>query len=152
MSASAIEIKVLVLHGPNLNLLGSREPEVYGSLTLDEINDQLAAAAQGIGASVECRQSNIEGTLIDWIQDAQLWADGILINPAGYSHTSVALRDALAASSLPCIEVHLSNIHAREELRHHSLTGAVCRGVITGFGARGYVAGLSLLLELIRSN
>jgi 3-dehydroquinate dehydratase-2 len=139
----------LVIHGPNLNLLGNREPETYGSATLQEIDTMIAGAAAELGCSVRCQQSNQEGEIVDAIQQAQSWAAGILINPAGYSHTSVAIHDALVASRIPCIEVHLSNIHAREEFRQHSLTARACRGVLAGFGPRGYIAGLRLLLDLV---
>lgn len=139
---------LLVIHGPNLNLLGQREPELYGSLTLEQINERLVNLAAQLGAELRCEQSNHEGEIIEAIQQAQSWASGILINPGGYSHTSVAIRDALAASTIPCIEVHMSNIHAREDFRQHSLTAAVCRGVIAGFGLHSYRAGLRLLLEL----
>jgi 3-dehydroquinate dehydratase-2 len=120
---------------------------VYGSLSLAEIDIQLAQLADSLSVELRSMQSNHEGEIIDAIQDASSWAQGLLINPGGYSHTSVAIRDALAASSIPCIEVHLSNIHAREEFRHTSLTAAACRGVIAGFGLRSYEAGLRLLLE-----
>lgn len=142
---------ILVIHGPNLNLLGSREPALYGNLSLEQIDQRLVNLAAELGAELRCEQFNDEGSIINAIQAAQDWAAGILINPAGYSHTSVAIRDALAASSIPCIEVHLSNIHAREDFRQHSLTAAVCRGVIAGFGLHSYRAGLRLLLELTTS-
>ncbi|MCC7478006.1 type II 3-dehydroquinate dehydratase [bacterium] len=138
----------LVIHGPNLNLLGSREPEVYGSLSLEQLDARLAQEAAVLGAGLRSLQSNHEGEIIDGVQEAQAWASGILINPGGYSHTSVAIRDALAASQLTCIEVHLSNIHNREDFRQRSLTAAVCRGVVAGFGLHSYLAGLRLLHEL----
>ncbi len=138
--------KVLILHGPNLNLLGTREPEIYGRITLDEINRRLMEAASARDVEIRALQSNSEGTLVDAIQDAMAWADGIIFNPAAYTHTSVALRDAIAASGLPVVEVHLSNVHAREDFRHTSLTAPVCAGQISGFGWRSYLLGLEALL------
>ena len=140
-------LRVLVVHGPNLNTLGTREPDVYGSLTVDDINEELGRVASGANAELEFFQSNHEGALIDRIQEARSWADGILINPAGLTHTSVALRDALVATELPVVEVHLSNIHARETFRHHSYVSGVALGVIAGFGASSYRLGLEALLE-----
>lgn len=139
-------MNVLVLHGPNLNLLGSREPGVYGQTTLAEIDAGLLELAQGLGMRVESRQSNHEGVLIDWVQGAEGEGfTGIVLNPGGYTHTSVALRDAIAAIRLPVVEVHLSNVHAREEFRKHSFISPVARGVISGFGADSYRLGLLAL-------
>ncbi len=143
-------IRVLVVHGPNLNLLGTREPEVYGTTTIEEINAELAAAAKEEGVELEFFQSNHEGGLIDRIQEAPSWADGIVINPAGLSHSSVSLRDALAATGLPIVEVHLSNIFAREEFRRLSLVSEIAVGVISGFGAESYRLGLEALLAGLR--
>jgi 3-dehydroquinate dehydratase-2 len=140
-------LRVLVVQGPNLNLLGTREPEIYGTTTLDEIHAELATAAKASGAELEFFQSNHEGALIDRIQAAQAWADGILINPAGLGHTSVSLRDALAATGLPVVEVHLSNIFAREEFRRHSTISAVAHGVVSGLGPIGYRLALEGLLR-----
>lgn len=142
-------MKLLVLHGPNLNLLGTREPEVYGAMTLEEINHQLTALGKELGAEVHCLQSNHEGALIDALHDASRWADGVVFNPGGYTHTSVALRDAVSAIQIPVVEVHLSNVYAREEFRHTSLLSAVCRGKISGFGWRSYLLGLRALVEIL---
>ena len=140
-------LRFLVLHGPNLNLLGSREPETYGSTTLEETNESLAAAAKEWSAEVECFQSNHEGALIDRIHESLSWADGILINPGGLTHTSVSLRDALTATGLPVVEVHLSNIFAREEFREHLFVWGIGVGVVSGLGALGYRLALHALLE-----
>ncbi|HYN87215.1 MAG TPA: type II 3-dehydroquinate dehydratase [Ardenticatenaceae bacterium] len=141
----------LVLHGPNLNLLGTREPEVYGGTTLHEIDACLTARAAELEASIHIRQSNHEGVLIDAIHEARDWAAGIIINPGGLTHTSVALRDAIAAVGLPTVEVHLSNVFARESFRHHSYISPVCIGVISGFGWRSYLLGLDALAAHIAS-
>lgn len=143
-------MKILVLHGPNLNLLGTREPEIYGSMTLGDINTQLIELGNQVGAELKCSQSNHEGTLIDALQDAQMWADGVIFNPGGYTHTSIALRDAIAALKIPVIEVHLSNVYAREEFRHHSMISAVCKGKIVGFGWRSYTLGFQALVEILQ--
>jgi 3-dehydroquinate dehydratase-2 len=140
-------MKILVLHGPNLNLLGTREPEIYGAMTLDEINAKLVELGKSHGADVKCMQSNHEGALIDALHEARTWANGVVFNPGGYTHTSVALRDAIASIGIPVVEVHLSNVYAREEFRHHSMISAVCKGKITGFGWRSYVLGLMAIAE-----
>jgi len=142
--------KILVLHGPNLNLLGLREPAVYGSLSLPEIDERLEAAGAQLGLEVRSYQSNSEGALIDALHEARGWAAGVIFNPAGYTHTSVALRDAVAAIGLPVIEVHLSNVYAREDFRQVSLLAPVCLGKITGFGWRSYLLGLYALAEIIK--
>ncbi|MDK1029930.1 MAG: type II 3-dehydroquinate dehydratase [Anaerolineae bacterium] len=142
-------MKILVLHGPNLNLLGTREPDVYGTLTLDDINARLINEGQENGLEVICKQSNQEGVLIDSIQDAREWAAGIIFNPGGYTHTSVALRDAVSAIGIPVVEVHISNVYAREEFRHHSLLSAVCAGKIVGFGWRSYMLGMKAIIDIV---
>ena len=141
---------ILVLHGPNLNLLGSREPEVYGRLTLEDIDSRLQEAGKTLGLEVRSAQSNSEGTLIDALHAARGWASGVIFNPGGYTHTSVALRDAVSAIGIPVIEVHLSNVYAREEFRQRSLISPVCAGKITGFGWRSYLLGLQALAGIFQ--
>ena len=142
-------MKILILHGPNLNLLGAREPEIYGSLTLADINTKLVQLAHEYHAELTCKQSNQEGELIDALHDARSWADGVIFNPGGYTHTSIALRDAISAIGIPVIEVHLSNVYAREQFRHVSMISAVCLGKVVGFGWRSYVLGLRALMEIL---
>ena len=138
--------KILLLHGPNLNLLGTREPEVYGKMTLDEINQRVIDYAKGFEVELRAEQSNHEGALIDMLHVARNWADGVVMNPGAYTHTSIAIRDAISAIHLPVVEIHLSNIHAREEFRHTSMLAPVCLGQICGFGWRGYLLAVDGLL------
>jgi len=142
-------IPVFILHGPNLNLLGEREPGIYGQVSLPDINLRLIESGMQMNFEVRFSQSNQEGTLIDYLQDARLWAKGGVFNPGGYSHTSIALRDTVAAIHIPVIEVHLSNIHAREEFRHRSMIAPACAGTIAGFGWRSYHLGLVALQGLL---
>jgi 3-dehydroquinate dehydratase-2 len=149
MAASAK--RVLVLNGPNLNLLGTREIDVYGATTLDDIEVALADLAKDLGAIIECRQSNQEGQLIDWLHDARDSFDGVVINPGGLTHTSVSLRDGIAATALPTVEVHISNTQARESFRHQSVTAAVCIGSVIGFGKNSYALGLRALIDYLNA-
>jgi len=132
-------MKILFLNGPNLNLLGQREPDVYGRTSLAEIEAKVRERAKKLGAEIEFRQSNLEGELVAWIQQAKGEFNVIVLNAAAYTHTSIALRDAIVATGVPTIEIHLSNIHAREEFRHKSVIAPVCRGQIVGFGANSYI-------------
>ena len=143
-------LKILLIHGPNLNLLGKREPEHYGTMPIDDINAKMTEVAAENDAEIRVFQSNGEGALIDAIHDAANWASGIVINPGAYSHYSYALRDALAAVNLPAVEVHLSNIHAREAFRHTSVISPVVLGCITGLGWRSYECGLRALIGILR--
>ncbi|MGQ9662544.1 MAG: type II 3-dehydroquinate dehydratase [Kiritimatiellia bacterium] len=143
-------MKVLLLNGPNLNLLGTREPNVYGRITLDGIVKLVRQRAEELGVQVDAEQSNEEGMLVTLIGQSRDQYDGIIFNPAAYTHTSVALRDAIVAAGVPCVEVHLSNIHAREDFRQRSFTAPVCIGQICGFGPYGYVLALEALVEFLR--
>lgn len=143
-------LKILLVHGPNLNLLGWREPGIYGTVGFDEINARMKKVAEEHAVELRVFQSNSEGALVDAIHDARNWADGIVINPGAYSHYSIALRDALSAVKLPTIEVHLSNIHAREEFRHKLVLTPVCVGMICGLGWRSYLYGLESLIAILQ--
>jgi 3-dehydroquinate dehydratase-2 len=140
--------RILVIHGPNLNLLGTREKAVYGTVTLAEVDAAMQALAKELGLSLEIVQSNHEGEIVSAIQGAMGKADGLVINPGAYTHTSVAIRDSIAGTGIPCVEVHLSNIHAREEFRHHSFIAPVAKGQIAGFGLQSYLLGLRALASL----
>ena len=144
-------LRITILNGPNLNLLGTREPEIYGRETLEDINQRLARLAHAYRVTLECFQSNHEGALIDALHEARGWAQGAIFNPGGYTHTSVALRDALAATGIPFIEVHLSNIHAREAFRKHSYFSDLARGVISGLGAQGYALALTAAFHILKN-
>ena len=143
-------VHILVLHGPNLNLLGTREPTVYGATTLDEINATLKTLGKELGVAVETRQSNVEGELVTWIQQAPSQFQGLLFNPAAYTHTSIALRDAIVGVGLPMVEVHLSNIHARESFRRRSYLASVALGQISGFGPQSYALGFRALVHALQ--
>ena len=142
--------KILLLNGPNLNLLGNREPEIYGPLTLEQINQKVRALAKELELEVEIRQSNHEGELITWIQEAPKQFGAIVINPAAYTHTSIGMRDAISAVDIPTVEVHLSNIHKREPFRHHSHIAEAAVGQIAGFGAESYLLGIRAAAELLQ--
>lgn len=141
--------KILVLNGPNLNLLGKRQPEIYGKATLDDIEKQVRALAKDLAVEVEFRQSNSEGELVTWIQEAADRFGAIVINPAAYTHTSLALRDAISAVGIPIVEIHISNIHKREPFRHHSYIAEVAVGQIAGFGVNSYLLGIRAAAELV---
>ena len=143
---------ILILNGPNLNMLGVRQPEIYGRQTLADIEESCASYAGALGLEIDFRQSNVEGELVTWIQEALGRVDGIIINAAAYTHTSVALQDALKLHSVPVIEVHLSNIHQREAFRHHSYIAAAAQGMIAGFGSRGYLMALDALAAQLSTN
>jgi 3-dehydroquinate dehydratase-2 len=150
MNQEKSKVKVLVIHGPSLNMLGKREPEIYGSTTLDEINAELEHLGMALGIFVETFQSNHEGAIVDKIQEAGAAQNGIIINPAAYTHTSIAIRDALLAIDIPIIEIHISNIYKREPFRHKSLISDVADARITGLGVKGYSIALKALAEMVQ--
>ncbi|WP_342348756.1 type II 3-dehydroquinate dehydratase [uncultured Nitrospira sp.] len=143
-------MNILILHGPNLNLLGTREPTIYGTITLDEVDISLKNLGKELGVSVESRQSNVEGELITWIQEAKARFEGLVFNPAAYTHTSIALRDAIVGVGIPMVEVHLSNIHRRESFRRRSYLAPVSLGQISGFGPQSYLLGLRALVDVLQ--
>lgn len=143
-------MNILVLHGPNLNLLGTREPTLYGTITLEEVNASLKKLGMDLGVSVESRQSNLEGELVTWIQEANARFEGLVFNPAAYTHTSIALRDAVVGVGIPMVEVHLSNIHRRESFRRRSYLAPVSLGQISGFGPQSYLLGLRALVDALQ--
>ncbi len=145
-----MKASLLVIHGPNLNLLGSREPEIYGTTTLPLINEQISQRASQLGLDVHCVQTNHEGKIVDLLQEAEHDCKAVILNPAAYTHTSIAIRDAIAAISIPVIEIHLSQISKREPFRHTSLTAPVCTGMISGFGAHGYLLAVEAAALLIK--
>ena len=152
MSQSASPPLVAVLNGPNMNMLGLRQPEIYGAATLDDVEQLCAETAEALGLAIDFRQTNGEGELVSWVQECRGRAAGIVINPAGYTSTSIALMDALLASELPVIEVHVTNIHRREEFRHHSFVSKVAVGVIAGLGIRGYALALTAMADLLQDS
>lgn len=145
-------MRIYILHGPNLNLLGSREPDVYGQITFDDLNHMIKARAEALGIETRIFQSNSEGELVDAIHEAIKWADAICINPGAYTHYSYAIRDALAAARLPTVEVHLSNVHAREDFRRHSVIAPITVGQIVGLGSNGYLLALEALKILVEES
>lgn len=146
------DLNILLIHGPNLQLLGKRQPEIYGTETLDDINDRLLTKAKNKNIDLRIFQSNSEGEIVSKIGENIEWADGILINPAAYTHTSVAIRDALSSVDLPVIEIHLSNVHKREDFRHHSYVSPIATGIIVGFGSYSYDLALEAILQMLNSH